>query len=210
MKTELPNIKFGAGTTGDFKDLNRNRFNPSGLDFVSYSANPQVHMTDDRTLIENIDGLGETGKSASLIYPHQEIHIAPITLQSRAAKHADARLKTDFASLWVFGALRATAEAKVSSISVFNTAGEKGIQSEAGDVYPVYSILEKILAFRNHEMLVLRNSEPLLIDAMLFSNQSSTTLMIVNYTDDLQTVRFGKNEFQVPPMQLFEINLSST
>lgn len=210
MKAELPNVKFGAGTTGDFKDLNRNRFEPFDLDFVSYSANPQVHMTDDRTLIENIDGLGETGKSASLIYPHQAVHIAPITLQSRASRHADPRMKTDFAARWIFGALRATAEAKVSSISVFNTAGENGIQSEAGDVYPVYSLLEKILAFRNHEIVVLKNSEPLLIDAMLFSNESSTTLMIVNYTDDLQTVKFGKNEFQVPPMQTYEINLSST
>jgi D-apionolactonase len=210
LKGKLPEVKFGAGTAGDFKDVNRNRFDASGLDFVSYSANPQVHATDDRTLIENIEGLRETGKSGALLFPHQSIHICPILLQSRSIKKADPRQETDLAALWAFGALRATSEGKVSAITLFDTAGKNGILSSDGKPLPVYSILEKVLRFRNHEMVILNNSEPLLVDAMLFTNDTSTTLMMANYTDDLQTVKYGRNEFQVPPMQVYDVNLSGT
>lgn len=210
LRDKLPEVKLGAGTGGDYKEVNRNRFDASGLDFVSYSANPQVHATDDRTLIENIEGLRETGKSAALLYPHQSIHICPIMLQSRSIKKPDPRQETDLAALWAFGALRATSEGKVSSITLFDITGGSGILSAEGEPFPVYSILEKVLRFRNHEMVILNNSEPLLVDAMLFTNDSSTTLMIANYTDDLQTVKYGRNEFQVPPMQVYEVNLSGT
>ena len=98
----------------------------------------------------------------------------------------------------------------INSITLFETVGENGILSHDGTPYPVYTILEKVLRFRNHEMVELKNTEPLLIDALLFTNDSSTTLLMVNYTDDLQTVKYGRNEFQVPPLQLYEVNLSGT
>lgn len=204
----FPTIKLGAGTSGDFKDLNRNRFDASGFDFVSYSAHPQVHAADDRTLIENIDGIRETGRSAGLLYPAKVIHLSPVTLRNPAQQKPDDRQKSDVAGLWTFGALRAAAEGGVSSITLFETIGDNGFVSHDGSPYPVYDILEKVLRFRNHEMIVLRNSEPLLIDAMLFTNDNSTTLMLANYTDDLQTIRYGRNEFQVLPLQVQEVNLS--
>jgi D-apionolactonase len=210
LREKLPDVKFGAGTEGDFKEVNRNRFDATGIDFISYSANPQVHAVDDRTLIENIDGLRETGKSAALLFNGQAIHITPITLQSRSVRKPDPRQKTDLAALWTLGALRATSEGKVSSITLFETFGDSGIVSPDGEPFPVYFMLERVLRFRNHEIVILTNSEPLLIDAMLFTDDSSTTLMIANYTDDLQTVKYGRNEFQVPPLQVYEINLSGT
>jgi hypothetical protein len=210
LKGMIPAVKWGAGTNGDFKDINRNRFDAAQLDFISYSAHPQVHAVDDRTLIENIDGLRETGNSARLIYPGQAAHICPVTLQKRNATSPDPRQKTDLAALWTFGALRAASEAKINSITLFETTGDNGILSREGKPYPVYSIFEKVLRFRNHEMVELKNSEPLLVDAMLFTNDSSTTLLLINYTDDLQTVKYSRNEFQVPPMQLYEVNLSGT
>lgn len=210
LKSLLPAVKWGAGTNGDFKDVNRNRFDAAHLDFISYTAHPQVHAFDDRTLVENIDGLRETGKSARLIYPGQAIHVCPITLQKRKGRNPDPRQKTDMAALWAFGALRAASEGKINSVTLFETTGNNGILSQDGKPYPVYSILEKVLHFRNHKMVELKNTEPLLIDAMLFTNDSSTTLLLINYTDDLQTVKYGRNEFQVPPMQLHEVNLSGT
>jgi D-apionolactonase len=210
VKTILPGINWGAGTSGDFKDINRNRFDATSADFISYSAHPQVHAFDDRTLVENIDGIRETGSSAALLYPGKFIHISPVTLRRRSSQTSDVRQKTDLAALWAFGALRSASEGKVFELSLFETIGDNGIMSQEGKPYPLYAMLEKVLRFRNHELLVLKNSEPLLIDAMLFTNDSSTTLLLINYTDDLQTVRYGKNEFQVPPMQLYEVNLSGT
>jgi D-apionolactonase len=209
-RDKLPNADFGVGTAGDFKELNRSRIDATGLDFVSYSANPQVHAVDDRTLIENIDGLRETGLSAALLYPNQQIQICPLRLQDRSIKKPDPRQKADFAALWTFGALRAISEGNIASVTLFETTGDNGLLSNESNPYPVYFILEKVSRFRNHEMVLLNNSEPLLIDAMLFTSDSSTTLMIANYTDDLQTVRYGRNEFQVPPLQVYEVNLSGT
>ncbi|HEY0653279.1 MAG TPA: hypothetical protein VGD65_09125 [Chryseosolibacter sp.] len=203
-------VEVGAGTLSDFKNINRHRFDAAGVDFISYGANPQVHAFDDRTLIENIDGFRETGKSAASIYQGKAIHISPVSLRDRSMKVADPRQKTEFAALWAFGALRAAAEGRVSSLTLFETTGDKGIVSAEGVPYPVFSTLEKLLRFRNHEMVVLKNSEPLLIDAMLLTNDSYTTLLLVNYTDDLQTVRYGRNEFQVAPLQMHEVNLSGT
>lgn len=210
LKQAFPGIKWGAGTRGDFKDLNRNRFDAGEADFVSYSGHPQVHAFDDRTLIENIDGLRETGDAASSIYPEAEIHICPVTLQKRSLEKQDPRQASDLAALWTFGALRATAEASLTSVTLFEATGRNGVISNEGQPYPMLEMLQKVLRFKKHDMIVLKNNEPLLADAMLFSNDSSTTLLLVNYTDDLQVVRYGRNEFQVPPLQLIEINLSGT
>jgi D-apionolactonase len=206
----LPDISWGAGTNGDFKDLNRNRFDAGKLDFISYSAHPQVHAVDDRTLIENIDGLRETGNSASLLYPVKAIEINPLTMHNRKGKKPEPRQKTELAALWAFGALRAVAEGNIKSVTIFDMSGENGIMADDGNPHPVYYALQKIMRFRNHEVVELTNTEPLLVDAMLFTNESSTTLLLVNYTDDLQTVKYGRNEFQIPPMQLYEVNLSGT
>jgi hypothetical protein len=206
-KGKLPKVKWGAGTNSDFKEINRNRIESTGLDFVTFGAQPQVHATDDRTIIENIAGIRETGISAAQVYP-TSIYISPITLQNPGTLKSDPRQKTEVAALWAFGCLRAAAEGNVTSVTIFETHGDNGIISKESTRFPCYSTLEKVLRFRSHEMVVLQNTEPLLIDAMLFTNDHSTTLLLVNYTDDLQTVKYGRNEFQVLPNQLHEINLS--
>ncbi len=210
LKSAVKGLQWGAGTSGDFKDLNRNRFDARNADFISFSAHPQVHAFDDRTILENKDGLCETGRSAASIYPGKQIHISPVTLQKRSIEKADVRQKTDLAALWAFGALRAASEAHVSAITLYASHGRNGIVSNDGKPYPALSLLGKVTRFKNHDMIVLSNSEPLLADAMLFTSESSTTLLMVNYTDDLQTIRYGRNEFQVPPLQLIEVNLSGT
>jgi D-apionolactonase len=210
IKSRISGVIVGAGTDSHFKEINRNRIASDVIDFVSFAAFPQVHAKDDRTIIENIDGLRETGASGAMLYPGKPIHISPLTFQTRDAKQEDPRLQTQFGALWAFGCIRAAAEGRIASISLLEGRGNNGLVSQEGTGYPVHHVLEKLLRFRKHDMIVLKNSEPLLIDAMLLSNDSSTTLFLVNYTDDLQTVRYGKNIFQVSPNNLLEVNLSGT
>lgn len=209
LKAQLSGVAIGVGTNSDYKEINRNRVNISGVDFVSYAAHPQVHAKDDKTLIENIDGLRETGRACKIIYPDTQVHIGPLTIHPKKSREIDERQHEDFAALWTFGCLRAASEARVDLISLFDVTGIHGIMEKSGAPYPVSKMLQKILAYSGHDLVMLSNSEPLLVDAMLFTNESSTTLFLINYTDDLQIVQYGRNEFQVSPNAIQEINLSS-
>jgi hypothetical protein len=55
LKTALPKIQIGAGSNYNFNEINKNRFQPEALDFVSFSMDPQEHASDDLTILENTE-----------------------------------------------------------------------------------------------------------------------------------------------------------
>src|SRR5690606_38917953 len=46
----------GGGSDANFAELNRNRAVAAAADFVAFSLNPQVHGTDELTIVENLGG----------------------------------------------------------------------------------------------------------------------------------------------------------
>jgi hypothetical protein len=71
--------EIGAGTDANFTELNRERPELDGLDLVCYSANPQVHAFDDRSLVETFEGLRDTVRTARQFSGAAKLAVTPIT-----------------------------------------------------------------------------------------------------------------------------------
>lgn len=153
----FPGVKLGAGTDANFTELNRNRFDPHHLDFISYAIHPQEHAFDNQSLIESLEGQQDTVLSARKLYPLQEIHISPLTLRKRFnpyctdpsarimknSQKADPRQKTAFGAEWAINSLHNLKTAGVTSVTLFQTIGNQGLISNKEAMYPIYTTLLK-------------------------------------------------------------------
>jgi hypothetical protein len=220
-KKRLPKVLWGAGTNYNFNDLNKDRIDLRDLDFVCYSLHPQEHVFDDLSLIENLEGQTETAKSARHIYPGKAVYGSPVTLKKRfnpaakdparvaltEAQKQDPRQHTSFGARWLAGSLRAFTEGQANSVTYFQTAGKQGIVSETGQPYPVYNLLVDLLPFRNHDLILLKNTHPMLVDALLFDNIKERTLWLINHSDEDQTVQFENKMIQLSPHEINQLRL---
>ncbi|GAB3889583.1 hypothetical protein [Spirosoma agri] len=147
-----PATAIGGGTDDNFVELNRNRFAMELVDFLVYSVNPQVHASDDLTLLENIAGQAETVVTARQFSDGKPIHISPVTLRpryitltgtaiERLNAPADPRQFTDFGADWTRQSLSALANAGVASITYYQSHGPTGLV-DGNMMSPAFTVLE--------------------------------------------------------------------
>ena len=215
IKSKWPNLKIGAGTNFNFTELNRNRFDAEPLDFISFSIDPQEHATDDRTLIENMQGQREVVESAHQMYPEKSVHVSPLLFRRRfnpyatdpkariltSEKRTDHRQKTQFGSLFTIGSIKAMSDAKVDAITLFQTVGNQGIVSLEGNPYPLYTLLQEILD-KPYYILDTKSSRPLKVEALILEWQHTKKLIIMNYTNENQALQMDKVVYKLLPWEI--------
>ena len=146
LRQALPGVLVGGGTDAYFAELNRDRPASPALDFLCFSANPQVHAEDDRTLLENVSALADVVRSARAFAGRRAIHVSPLTLKPRGnpdatsgppgvAPVADPRRGSLLEAAWALGSVKHLLEAGVDSL----TFGEV-----AGGHSPLYFVLREV------------------------------------------------------------------
>lgn len=170
IKADFPGVKIGAGTDVFFAELNRNRITDERLDFISFSINPQVHLYDDETLIENLAAQQYCIQTIQS-FTKLPIHISPVTLKPRGfpALSIDARQHTDFIANWTVLTLKYLAGA--AQITFYETIGEKGIIN-TNCLSPVYELLKKITAFKPKFIINKPVQNPFKKDEMVLENKN--------------------------------------
>ena len=174
----------GGGSRTDFAQLNmRQALIPFGeLDFVTYAITPQVHTFDDMSIVETLAVQAATVESARALAGERPILVAPITLRPRfnpnatapeppplpgaPPAQADPRQTTAFCAAWTVGSLRRLASAGASALTYFETAGACGVMDAAGAPYPVYDVLAAVVPLVGAEILEVRLSDPLALEAL--------------------------------------------
>jgi hypothetical protein len=145
-----PLAPFARGSKGDFVLLNRNRPEPKAGMALAYGLCPQVHLTDNRTLVESLEGQAWTLITASKTWPRSKISVTPITLKRSpfsvalkappepgesvpAARQwrskVDARQFSLFGAGWALGSLKRMALFGADSATYFETHGLLGLMS---------------------------------------------------------------------------------
>lgn len=145
-----PLASFARGSKGDFVLLNRNRPDPKPGMALAYGVSPQVHMTDNRTLVESLEGQAWTLITAARTWPRSKVSVTPITLKrapfSVALKTApvqeniapasrqwpskvDSRQFSLFGAGWTLGSLKRMALFGADSATYFETHGLLGLMS---------------------------------------------------------------------------------
>lgn len=221
LKGVFPRVAFGAGTNYNFNELNKNRFDATKADFISLAADPQEHAFDDITILENIAALEHLVKSTRGIYGHNTpVHLSPLTLRKRFNPYAtnaddffieerhkaDPRQREVFAAVWTFGAICALARGGASSVTFFQTAGNQGIMSAAGERYPVYEVLKQFAPYQGKALSILESSDPFIMEGVVLDGK---WLGVVNYSQDARTAEWEGQYVAVGPREVKFIALKS-
>ena len=202
-RAALPGVRIAGGTDAYLAELNRRR-PPAGADLVCFSANPQVHHSDDLTLVENLEGLAEAVATARTF--GAPVAVTPVTLRPRFNPNAtavdpepapDPRQRGPFAAAWTVGALKHLAGA--SSATLFEAAGPRGL-FEGDALFPVYRVLADVAGAE--AVLPTRSTDPLRVDGLAFRRKGRIRVLLANLTGEPQRVEARGETLDLAPYEV--------
>lgn len=127
----------GVGTSAHFSEVCRRPPRIEGAELLCWSAHPQVHAGDDRSVIENLPGLGAQVRTARALLPDLDPVVSVLRLAP--AGSADPRGATAFGAAWAVGAFAQLFAAGVNSVTVGGEAGEEAVVAVAAALMEVRS-----------------------------------------------------------------------
>jgi len=218
LSSYSPQARIGSGTNSYFAELNRNRSAVQYADFVCYSVNPQVHASDNTTMVENLAGQAYSIESARKFARDLPIAVTPITLKPRIIPGAtsgdtiftegklprdvDARQMSLFGAGWTAGSLKYVAEAGASIVTYYETTGWRGVietdvgsplpqlfRSVPGCVFPLYHILADVGEGSAGGVIRSTSNAPLKVDGLTLHSKERTRIVLANLTPEPQLAR---------------------
>ncbi len=195
LKQMLPAARSGGGTFAYYAELNRAQKLCELVDYIAFSVSPQVHAFDDRSLIENLEGISYVLQDAKQKFD-REIQLNALTLKQRmnfvatskdevdkdSEQFIDKRQGTVFAALWLLGALKRCALEVCPAVSLFETIGCKGIL-DSDRRFPLYYMIQEVLRHRSSVLSDLELSADL-CDGLHLSGRQEDKRWIWNYGDE--------------------------
>ncbi|MHB8398939.1 MAG: hypothetical protein ACYDCI_08410 [Candidatus Limnocylindrales bacterium] len=186
LQDPLPATSFGGGTNGYLAELVRMPPDPMTIDIVSYTANPQVHASDEASLAENLETLGAGVRTARAVSGGADIAVSRLTLRPPfnqsdprdRARHGEVPAETDprqaslFGAAWTVGALKYLAESGLASLTAYETTGPAGLMESTprsstsgwGRVFPLFHVFADLVQWRRHgRVMECRSSDPLAV-----------------------------------------------
>lgn len=214
LKKLFPKALTGAGVNAYFAELNRMRPSAEGHSFATFTISPQVHATDELSLLENLESLPFVADSARKIYEGMPLFVSPVTLKQRfnvvatgdepetpqgeLPPQVDVRQPSTFCAGWTAICLRNLAFGGIRLVTFFETAGWRGImqgeyspplpekfRAAANTLFPVYYVLKAVR--KAQRMQYLESSDPLSVDGLAF-NDGLDKMILVNFTDEPREV----------------------
>jgi D-apionolactonase len=198
---------FGAGTNTFFAELNRGRNALSTADLLCYSMSPQVHASDNASMVEALQGQAPTVLTAKHFGGGLPVSVSPITLKPRFVRktpttgeprgglplNVDIRQVCLFCAGWTAASLKHLARSGAQSLTYYETRGWRGILegpegSPAPDlfpsipdsVFPVYHVFAWAGAFAGCDVLPANSSMPLRVEALAMRAGRRTRVILAN------------------------------
>lgn len=238
LRAMFPEAQIGAGTDCFFTELNRERIKTRGLDFLTYSLNPQVHQFDNQSLVETLEAQSYTVESARQFADNLPIQVSPITLKMRFNPNAtgpepdtpkgelppqvDTRQMSLFAAGWTIGSIKYLAESKVSAVTYFETLGRRGMMqgehepiipdkfgSVKGMVYPLFWVFYNLLQSENIQLIKTESSYPHYVDGLAWEADGQQFMFLANFQPFDLEVKVAQWFKEVEQMTLDEENFET-
>lgn len=208
----------GLGTKANFAELNRDWPPLETADFISFTANPQVHAFDNASIAETPTSLPAIIETALQHSGGKPIALSPLTLKQQfnpvaigpeapapageLPSKVDPRQASLFAAGWTLACIKQLAQSgHLHHISLYETTGWLGVMetetssplpnkfpSLSGGVFPVYHLLADICELANAQALPTVSSEPLRVEALALETTNQRRLLLANLTNHPQTI----------------------
>jgi hypothetical protein len=223
----FPESLIGAGFVSYFTELNRNRFDYSGLDFIIYSVNPQVHAHDTNTVIENLPAQWYAVKSANALSDEIPVHVGPVSLRPRFNPDAkpgsvdqyvglpyrfDLRQISAMAAGWMLASLKYLGESGAVAITMMEAHGMAGyFIAEADQVhkdfkfadpeFPVYRAMQELRGISPKWIVKSMSDQPRYVTSMIIEGEPGRVIVLINHRDVNVSVRLGDTSVQLSPYE---------
>jgi hypothetical protein len=208
-----------GGTNAYFTHINAHHPPTDALDGVVYSVNPQVHASDDLSVMETCEAITATIQTAQRLIAGKPLALSTLTLKPRFNPYdtsnrapepgqlppqVDARQLSLLGAAWTLGSLKAIIESDaLQYLTCYATTGWQGLMERAsgsplpdhfpslpGAVFPLYHVLADIAEFSGGEVVMSRSSTPQQVSPLALRKGSQQRLLIANLTDEPQSVQF--------------------
>jgi hypothetical protein len=217
-----------AGATPFFTEFNRNRPPSGSTALTCYPYNPQVHLTDPATMVENVQDVLEMVESAKAISPQQVI-VSPITLKpwhkvprgrddvssGNLPGDVDPRQMSLFAAAWTLAHVsRVALFPHIHSATYFETTGWRGLmetpsgaalpekfRSIPGAVFPVYHVFALMGDY--NRICPTTSTHPLQVEGLtLLDAQNRRRILVANLMPEEQSIKIKTGTCQARVLQL--------
>ena len=178
----LPALVLLGGSPANFAELNRQP--PpldAPLDGLFYAANPQVHDSGDRSLMQSPLAQRDTVLTARRLWGDRPVHISPITLLPASAGQADPRQRELFTAAWTVASAAGVVSSGAAAVTWFEAAGPGGLVD--GDaLFPAYHVLRELCAWQGRRVVAATCSEPETVAALAVSHAGELCMLLANLT----------------------------
>jgi D-apionolactonase len=207
-----------GGTNLYFAELNRDRPDPSSADGFSFSANPQVHASDDRSLTETPGSFLDMLQSGRRFLGDRPIVVSPVTLLPRfnadapgagtlglAEPPADARQASLICASFTALSAKFLAAGGATAVTMFEAVGDRGVVTWSADgtartrlgelevppgaAFPVCHVLSVWGRWSGRPLARVLSSEPLSVDGAACLAGDRVEVLVANATARMQQVR---------------------
>lgn len=196
-----------GGSRADFAQLNRADLPAELLSAVAFALSPQVHATDDESIMETITAQPVVGRCARGLAPGHPLVVGPITLKPRfnpvapsapPPESADPRQATALTAAWTVGSVAALGYAGAAALTYFETAGPGGVLAgaaplpagfpEPGTSYPVFHVLRMLSPLAGRPLLAASAEDPATVAVLAVDAAPSPVVVIANLRPEHVTV----------------------
>ncbi|MBI5771373.1 MAG: hypothetical protein HZA93_26605 [Verrucomicrobia bacterium] len=194
----------GAGATDNFTELNRHADVAQCADFPVYATNPQVHASDEASLVETL-AMHETMAIEAGRLAGQAPVVSPITLTRRWRQgepgaptgvapnllpfQEDGRQASAFCAAWTLGSLAAHARSGATACTYFETSGANGLLTSNGAPHPVHAMLAGLCAWRDATPFAVASSHRWSVDGLALHAGPRRVVALGNFRAVPQRVR---------------------
>lgn len=215
---QLP-VPIYGGSNAYFTHINAQHPPTDALDGVVYSVNPQVHASDDLSVMETCEAITPTIQTAQELTAGKPLALSTLTLKPRFNPYdtsnrqpepgqlppqVDTRQLSLLGAAWTLGSLKAVAESNaLQYLTCYATTGWQGLMERAsgsplperfpslpGAVFPLYHVLADIAEFSGGEVVMSHSSTPQQVSPLALRKDNIQRLLIANLSDEVQSVQF--------------------
>ena len=210
VRALFPRVLVGPGTAGNFAELNRNRPEEGTAQLLAWPLNPQMHATDDLTIVENLPAHCDTVTSARAFAPGAALAVGPVTLHRRPDPFAagktgretelvapDPRQRSDLGAAWTLGSIKFLAEAGATSATYYQVSGPFGLM-DGPELFPLYHVLADVGEFAGGDVLATETTEPRWLAALTLRKGERLRVLLANMFWQPQSVRLARIKGYIP------------
>jgi hypothetical protein len=184
-----PGVSLVGGTASHFSELNRDRPERAGIDAVGVAITPQVHATDERSIVETLEVQAQIVAQLRRMTGGLPVVVSPVTLAARTPADPqghhdiDPRTRSPFAGPWTAASVACLATAGAVSMTFHERANDTLAELDAASgLTPAGLALASLAAFRGREVVRVGSSHPRLFSGMAARTGDTTDTIVANLT----------------------------